>query len=91
MLRALLHFLLLDPVLQIVSQILFPAGSRHNPRRVGENLVHLLKRHLLGFREQKPEENRIGKVSNDKHEVEPIPNNRHRNRGDLTNHRVEGE
>ena len=90
MLGSLLHLALLDLALQIMSHVLLGASAQHDPWRVREDLVHLLQRHLLGLGEQKPEEERIGKVTDDKHIVIAVSDVGHRNGSDLSDHRVEG-
>lgn len=89
--RVLLHFLLLNLALQVMGHIVFLATSRHNPWRICEHLVHFLERHALCLWKQKPEEERIGEVADDKHEIESVSNIGHCDRRDLSNHRVESE
>jgi hypothetical protein len=47
-----------------MSLILFHLRSWHEPRRVGEQVVHLLKRELLRLRKEGPEEYGVGEVAN---------------------------
>jgi hypothetical protein len=43
-------------LLEIMSVIFFYLRSWHEPRRVGEQVVHLFKRELLRLRKEGPEE-----------------------------------
>lgn len=87
----LLNLLLLHLPLQITRQVILFLRSWHKPRRMREHIVHLLKRHLLGLRQQEVKEQRIGKVANHKQIVIPILDIFHGDGGNLTDHRVERE
>lgn len=89
--RIMLHFLLLNLPLQVMSHIIFFATSGHDPWRIREHLVHFLERNALSLWKQKPEEERIGEVADDKYEIVTIANVRHCNGRDLADHRVESK
>src|SRR3954447_13981999 len=86
----------LDLRLQIVSFVRLSYSfllslSHHNPRRVAEEIIHLLQRLTCGLGQQEPEEDRVGEVADDKEAVVPVSNLGHSDWRDLPDHCVEGE
>jgi hypothetical protein len=64
---------------------------RHEPRRVGEEVVHLLERPLFGLGLGGPEPNRVGEIAHHEQDVEAPADFLHGDRGHLADHGVEGE
>lgn len=89
--RTLLHLLFLNLPLQIMRQILLLPNPRHDPRRMREHIIHLLKRHLLRLREQRPKEERIREIANHKQKIIPVMDVPHRDGRHLSNHGIERE
>lgn len=87
----LLHLLLLNLALQVMWQVILLARAGHDPRRMRENVVHFLERHLLGLGQEGPEEDSIGEIANEENEIKPVPDVIHGNGRDLTDHGVERE
>jgi len=66
-------------------------GSRHDPGRVGEEVVHLFKRKLLGLGEDQEEEKCVCEIADGEEDEEAPSNGPHGNICDLANHGVEGK
>lgn len=88
MFRLQLDLLFLHLSLQVIGKILLLARARHEPRRIREHIVHLLKWHLLCLWQQRIEEERICEIANHKDEIVSVLDMFHRNGSDLSNHRV---
>lgn len=74
-----------------VCSILALVDERNEPGSIGEEIVHLLQRELLGLGDESPDAKSIGEVANDEEKVILPANSTHRNTSDLTDHGVEGE
>ena len=64
-------------------------GARDDPGRVGEEVVHLLERQLLGLRQQQVEEDRVREVAHHEQQEVPPPRRVDRDLRHLPDHRVE--
>lgn len=62
-----------------------------NLRSISEQVVHLFERALLRLRLRGPEVERVGEVADDEKDVEAPSDVLHGDRGDLSDHGVEGE
>lgn len=85
---------LLGPPLQILSQIrrIDPLiRPRNNPRRILEQVIHLLERQQLRLGQREPKVDGIGKVEDDENHVKLPADIGDGWAGDLANHGVEGE
>lgn len=85
---------LLRPPLQILRQIRRirpPIRPRNNPRRILEQVIHLLQRQQLRLGQRKPKVDCVCKVENDKDHVKLPADVGDGGAGDLANHGVEGE
>lgn len=89
--RTLLNLVLLNLPLQVMRQIIILLSARHQPGRMRKHVIHLLKRHLLRLRQQKPKEDSIRKIANREQVIIPIPDRFHRNRSNLANHSIKRE
>ncbi|KAI6749344.1 hypothetical protein HG530_015183 [Fusarium avenaceum] len=75
----------------VIGSVLASVDKRNEPGGVGEEIVHLLKRQLLGLRDEGPDTEGVGKVSNDEEEVVLPADCLHSNTSNLTDHGVECE
>lgn len=84
-----LQFLLLNLAFQVARHIILLFGSRDDPRRIGEEVIHLLERPLTGLGQQQPEEDSVGEVTDDEEEVKSIADPIHCFWCHLADHSVE--
>ena len=75
----------------IIGSVLALVDRRNEPRSVGEEIVHLLQRKLLGLGNESPDAKGVGEVADDKDEVVLPADRAHGNTGDLSDHGVESE
>lgn len=80
---------LLGAVLEVVGDEVSHVHGRDEPWSIGEEVVHLFERSLLGLRLCGPEPKGIGEVANHEEDVEAPANFFHGNRGHLADHGVE--
>lgn len=84
----------LGPSLQVLSQVRrihALVRPRNNPRRVLEQIVHLLQRQQLRLGQGEEEVDGVGKVEDDEDHVEFPPDTVDGRTRDLADHGVEGE
>ena len=72
-----------------VGGVLGLVGAGDDPGRVGEEVVHLLERQLLGLGQQQVEEHRVGEVAYHEQQEVPPPDRVDRDLRHLPDHRVE--
>jgi len=94
--RPSLLFIGFDLRLEIIGAIcplynLLPPLSNHNPWRIAEKVVHLLKWLLRRLGQHEPEEDGVRRIADDEHEIEAPTNICDCNWGDLADHRIERE
>ena len=94
--RVALLLIRLDLRLQVsrlvrLSHLLSPSLSNNNPRRITEEVVHLLERLLCSLGQQEPEEDGVGEVADDEGVVVFVPDIRHGDGRDLPDHGIEGK
>lgn len=83
-----------SPPLQILSiarSILTLVMTRNQVRRISKQIIHLLKRQVLCFRQEEVKKQSIGEIADDEEVVVPVADIGHGCIGDLTDERVEGE
>jgi hypothetical protein len=86
-----LPFILLRPSRNLPAPIHLRIHSRHEPRRLAKQILHLLEGQLLGFGQERPEEQRVGEVGDAEEDIESPAHVLHPDAGDLADHGVEGE